>query len=197
MDFYGVASPTVLVIADAATVASLSLGAAGLLRSQNNPVAEQSASRLLRLGVLVAAASALLWTGLLWRCASPTCRSICRRPLLLSQMGRTHSHVAVGFFVSLLSQAVREALGPQSAADARSAQAGACLDCDLLFTEAVLLTDRREMSSFVVATRYASQVWLPAAPLYAAVCFYVNTQMAAVAREVKALRQAKYEFKKV
>lgn len=41
------------------------------------------------------------------------------------------------------------------------------------------------------------QVWLPLAPLYAAVCSYVNTQMAAVAREVAALRQAKYEFKKV
>lgn len=67
-DFYGVANQGMIVIADAATVAALSLGAAGLLRSQNNPAGRQSASRLLRLGVIVAAAAALLWTGLILKC---------------------------------------------------------------------------------------------------------------------------------
>lgn len=42
-----------------------------------------------------------------------------------------------------------------------------------------------------------SQAWLPAAPLYAAICAYVDSQLLAVAREVDALKQAKYEFKKV
>lgn len=69
-DFYGVANPAALVIADAATVAALSLGAAGLLRSRNSAAGELAASRLLKLGTVVAAASALIWTALLWRCGA-------------------------------------------------------------------------------------------------------------------------------